>query len=159
MIELTFEEFHEHQYEEQGFHLYVIKNRNAVVLYIGISTNNIWERWFGFGGHMVWDGKVIYGESQIGVKIEDHLPDSLRWKIQLWTLRDCIRFCKKELPKDTSLLTIRDVEPVMIQKLSPALNGTYNIQPGEDTTPKSKKEIEREKYLDEMYRKIFEGKT
>ena len=27
MIELTFEEFHEHQYKEHGFHLYVIKNQ------------------------------------------------------------------------------------------------------------------------------------
>ena len=121
MIELTFQEFHVHQYKEHGFCLYVIKNRHADVLYIGISTNNIWERWFGFGGHMVWDGKVIYGESPIGVKIEDHLPDSLHWKIQLWTLSDCVKFCRKELPKDISLLTIRDVEPIMIQKLSPAL--------------------------------------
>jgi hypothetical protein len=159
MIELTFQEFHEHHYEEDGFRLYVIKNRHGGVLYIGISTNNIWERWFDFGGHMVWDGKVIYGESPIGVKIEDHLPDSLRWKIQLWTLDDCIRFCRKELPNNTSALTIHDVEPVMIQKLCPALNVIYNINPSEDTTPKSKKEIEHEKYLDEMYSRIFDQKT
>jgi hypothetical protein len=156
MIELSFQEFHEHQYQEDGFRLYVIKNRHGGVLYIGISSNNIWERWFAFGGHMVWDGKVIYGESPIGVKVEDHLPDSLRWKIQLWTLHDCIRFCRKELPNDTSALTIHDVEPIMIQKLCPALNVTYNIHPREDTTPKSKKEIEREKHLDEMYKKIFD---
>ena len=159
MIELTFLEFHEHQYQEDGFRLYVIKNRNNDVLYIGISTNNIWERWFGFGGHLVWDGKIIYGESSIGLKIEDHLPDSLRWKIQLWTLQDCINFGRSELSKNTSALTIRDVEPIMIQKLSPALNVIYNLHPGEEMTRKSKKEIEREKYLDEMYKNIFDKGT
>lgn len=159
MIELTFQHFHDHQYLEDGFCLYVIKNRHATVLYVGISTSNIWERWFAFGGHMVWDGKVIYGESLIGVKIEDHLPDSLRWKIQLWTLNDCIQFCSKELPNDTSMLTIHDVEPIMIQKLSPALNVIYNLYPGQDTTPKSKKEIERERYFDEMYKKIFDDNS
>jgi hypothetical protein len=157
MIELTFQEFHEHKYQEDGFRLYVIKNRHNNILYVGISTNNIWERWFGFGGHMVWDGRVIYGESPIGVKIEDHLPDSLRWKIQLWTLQDCIEFC--EVPKDTAILNIRDVEPIMIQKLSPALNVIYNLHPGEDATPKSEKEIERERYLDEMYKRIFDKRS
>jgi len=43
-----------------------------------------------------------------------------------------------------------------IQKLSPILNGTYNLRPGKDTTPNSKKEIDREKYLDQIYREIFE---
>jgi len=46
----------------------------------------------------------------------------------------------------------------MIQKLSPILNGSYNTHPGKDTTPKSKQEIEREKILDDVYRKIFEKK-
>jgi hypothetical protein len=44
----------------------------------------------------------------------------------------------------------------MINKLSPILNVSCNLHPGKDTTPKSKKEIEREKLLDEVYRKIFE---
>ena len=158
MIELTFEQFHEKQYQEEGFRLYVVKNRHNDVLYIGISTTNIWERWFSWGGHIVWDGKVIYGESPIGTKIEDHLPDSLRWKIQLWTLDDCIQFCRAELPKDISALTIHQIEPIMIQKLSPAFNVTHNLQPGKDTSPKSKKEMDREQYLDEMYKKIFDKK-
>jgi hypothetical protein len=46
----------------------------------------------------------------------------------------------------------------MIQKLSPILNGTYNLRPGKDTTPKSKKEIEREKDLDRIYDEIFNKK-
>src|ERR1051325_9320240 len=108
MIELTFHEFHEQKYQQQQFCLYVVKNANENILYVGISTNDIWERWFGWGGHMTWDGKIIYGESPIGVKIETHLPDSLGWKIQLWTLEDCIKFCKKELASNVSQVTILD---------------------------------------------------
>jgi len=156
MIELTFQEFHEHQYEENRFCLYVMENGCGDILYIGISTHNIWERWFAWGGHMTWDGKVVYGESPIGVKIENHLPESLHWKIQLWTLMDCLEFCKKEFPGDTSAITIHDIEPIMIQKLSPTLNATYNLHPGKDTMPKSRKEVEREKWLDQSYKDIFD---
>jgi len=107
---------------------------------------------------MMWDGNVIYGESPIGEKIEYHLPESLNWKIQLWTLKDCVRFCRKELPADKSEVAIHDVEPIMIRKLLPALNVTYNSTPGKDTTPKSQKEIELARKADELYREIFNKK-
>jgi hypothetical protein len=158
MIEVTFLEFHGQQYPEDRFCLYVMKNGSDDILYVGISTNNVWERWFSWGGHMTWDGNVIYGESPVGVKIEDHLPDSLNWKIQLWTLNDCVEFCNKELHVNTSEVTIHDVEPIMIRKLSPALNVTYNLNPGKDTTPKSKKEVEREKLAHQLYKEIFDKK-
>lgn len=158
VIELTLLEFHEQQYREQQYCLYVVKNGNDDILYVGISTNNIWERWFAWGGHMTWDGKVIYGESSIGIKVENHLPDSLKWKIQLWTLQDCVKFCRKLLPTDCSEVTIHDVEPLMIQKLSPALNVIYNLTPGKDTTPKSQKEKELEQRADAAYDEIFNKK-
>lgn len=158
MIELTFLQFHEQQYDEEQFCLYVVKNGSEDILYVGISTHDIWERWFGWGGHMTWDGKVIFGESPIGVKIENHLPDSLKWKIQLWTLNDCLEFCKEELPTNISETTVHHLEPIMIQKLSPALNGTHNLKPGKDTTPKSRKEIKREKLLDSLYKEVFDEK-
>ena len=56
MIELDFLQFHEHQYDENGYELYVIKNGLGNILYVGISTTNVWERWFGWGGYMTWDG-------------------------------------------------------------------------------------------------------
>ena len=158
MIELDFLQFHEQKYREKRYELYVLRNGLGDILYIGISQSNVWERWFGWGGHMMWDGNVIYGESPIGVKIENHLPDSLNWKIQLWTLRDCVKFCKNELPSDTSEITIHEIEPIIIRKLSPALNGTYNLNPGKDTTPQSQKEMELERKADELYREIFNDK-
>ena len=158
MIELDFQQFHDQKYREQGYELYVLKNGLGGILYIGISKSDIWQRWFGWGGHMTWDGKVIYGESPVGVKIENHLPDSLNWKIQLWTLQDCVNFCRNELPIDTLEITIHEIEPIIIRKLSPALNGTYNLNPGKDTTPKSQKEMELERKADELYREIFNSK-
>lgn len=158
MIELDFLQFHEQKYREKRYELYLLKNGLGDILYIGISQSNVWERWFGWGGHMMWDGTVIYGESPIGVKIENHLPDSLKWKIQLWTLKECIEFCRKELSDELSKVTIHDIEPIIIRKLSPALNATYNLNPGKDTTPKSQKEIELERKADELYREIFNNK-
>jgi hypothetical protein len=158
MIEITFEDFHEHNFDEEGFVLYVLKNGLDDALYVGISRKNIWSRWFAFGGHMIWDGKYIIGQSAVGQKIVDQLPDSLKWKIQLWMFKDCIEFCKDILPP-LRQYTIEFVEPFMIQKLSPILNGSYNLHPGKDTTPKSKKEIESEKFLDKMYKRIFDEKT
>ena len=158
MIEITFEDFHEHNFDEEGFVLYVLRNGLDDALYVGISRKNIWSRWFAFGGHMIWDGKYIIGQSAVGQKIVDQLPDSLKWKIQLWMLQDCIEFCKDILPP-LRQYTIEFVEPFMIKKLSPIMNGSFNLNPGKDTTPKSKKEIERERLLDKMYKKIFDEKT
>lgn len=158
MIELSFRQFHDGQYRERGYELYVMKNGLGDILYIGISTTDVWGRWFAWGGHMMWDGNVIYGDSTIGGKIENHLPESLDWKIQLWTLKDCLKFCKAELPEDTSNLTIQHVEPIMIRKLSPSLNATHNLNPGRDTTPKSDKELRWDGYVDNAYDEIFNKK-
>ncbi len=165
MVELTLYDFHEHYYdilEEKfpgaSFRLYVMKNGLGDVLYVGISTDDVWERWFGGRGHMCWDGNIIYGDSPIGVKIENHLPESLQWKIQLWTLSDCMEFCASTLPDQGVKMDIRAVEPFMIQKLHPALNVMYNTSPGKDTTPKSKKELAWEEYADKAYFEIFNKK-
>jgi hypothetical protein len=46
----------------------------------------------------------------------------------------------------------------MIQKLTAALNATYNLAPGKDTTPKSQREIELEKRAEAAYQEIFNKK-
>jgi hypothetical protein len=158
MIEIDFEKFGDQDFVDEGYELYVMKNGSGAVLYVGITTQSIWERWFGWNGHMMWEGNTIYGISLIGQKIVDHLPESLKWKIQLWTLEDCRIFCKDMLPETQSYTTIQFVEPLMIQKLSPSLNVTFNLNPGKDTTPKSKQEKKREETLDNWYDKIFNKK-
>ena len=154
---MDFERFHNQDFIDRNYELYVLKNGSGNVLYLGITQRSIWERWFGWSGHMVWDRKVIYGNSPVGQKIEHHLPDSLKWKIQLWTLKDSIRFCREQLAKGMLIRTIGDIEPIMIQKLSPILNGTYNLKPGKDTTPKSEKEKKLEQTADEVYKKVFDS--
>ena len=37
MIEITFEDFHEHNFDEEGFVLYVLRNGLDDALYVGIS--------------------------------------------------------------------------------------------------------------------------
>lgn len=74
-----------------------MKNGLDEILYIGISSQKIWDRWFGWNGH-IFDGRdFLDGKSSIGEKIVDHLPDSWGWKIQLWTLDDCVALCKDEI--------------------------------------------------------------
>jgi hypothetical protein len=159
MIELDFESFCNQDYvSDQHYQLYAIYNGQGDPLYIGISRQNIWLRWFGFGGHMIYDRGRLLGLSGIGAKIVDHLPDSLRWKIQLWTVEDCIEYCKDILPSAGRKLSIDVIEPFMIKKLSPILNGTYNLNPGKDTTPKSRKELDREKEIDDFYKNVFDEK-
>jgi hypothetical protein len=46
----------------------------------------------------------------------------------------------------------------MIQRLRPALNKTYNLNPGEDSTPMSERAKRRESELDRIYREVFENR-
>jgi hypothetical protein len=158
MIEITFREFFEYTYDHEDFYeLYVMKNGLGEILYVGISSENIWNRWFGSRGHIIVGTNYLVGDTPVGQKVVDHLPDSWNWNIQLWTFEDCKKFCADDLSPN-GMYTIKWLEPIMIQKLRPALNVIYNLDPGKDSTPKSKKEIERENYLDKMYKEIFEKK-
>ncbi|MBK8783959.1 MAG: hypothetical protein IPO22_19705 [Anaerolineales bacterium] len=158
MIEITFRGFYECKYSEETFHeLYVMKNGLSEVLYVGISSQNIWSRWFGWNGHIIGDARLMIGASEIGQKIVDYLPDSWNWKIQLWTLDDCLAFCADEL-NPQGRYTIKFLEPIIIQRLHPVLNVAYNLNPGVDHMPKSEIAKKREAELDKGYHDIFEGK-
>lgn len=159
MIELTFKDFYEHKYHEDDFNeLYVMKNGLEEILYVGISSQSVWNRWFGPNGHITATERYMAGNSTVGQKIVDHLPDSWNWKIQLWTFEDCRMFCIDELNPE-GRYTINFLEPFMIQKLRPSLNVTYNLNPEVDRMPKSEREKMREAELDRVYRDIFEKKS
>ena len=99
--------------------------------------------------------RYLIGESSVGQKVVDHLPDSWDWKIQLWSLDDCLEFCSDEL-NPNGRYTIKWLEPIMIQKLRPSLNVMYNLNPGIDHTPTSDSEKRHEAELDRAFREIFE---
>ena len=156
MIEISFREFFEYTYPHDDFYeLYVLKNGLEQTLYIGISSKNIWNRWFGWSGHIVVGTNYLVGQSSVGQKVVDHLPNSWSWKIQLWTFEDCREFCADVLNPDGKY-SIQWLEPLMIQKLRPSLNITYNLSPGPDNTPLSEREKKRMEALDKAYYEIFE---
>ncbi|MCC6499957.1 MAG: hypothetical protein IT313_06785 [Anaerolineales bacterium] len=158
MIEITFKDFYDYNYRHDVFfELYVMKNSLEEALYVGISSKNIWERWFGWNGHIMAGPKHMTGESPVGQKIVDHLPESWNWKIQLWTLDDCKNFCAEKL-NPRGKYDIQWLEPMMIQKLRPSLNVIYNLNPGVDRQPKSAREKQREAELDRAFREIFDEK-
>lgn len=156
MIEITFREFFEYTYpDDECYDLYILKNGLGEVLYIGISSDNIWNRWFGWRGHITVGPNYLIGESSVGEKLVDHLPDSWNWKIQLWTFENCKAFCADEL-NPNGRYDIKWLEPIMIQKLRPSLNVIYNLNPGVDNMPLSEREKKRQDALDKAYRDIFE---
>jgi hypothetical protein len=159
MIELTFRDFFIYKYpSEEYYELYVMKNGLEEILYVGISSQNVWNRWFGPLGHILLNSRSVMGMSSVGQKIENHMPDSWGWKIQLWTLDDCVAFCADEI-NPRGEYTVKFLEPIMIQKLRPSLNVTYNLNPRADLTPKSEKEKRIEAELDKAYYEIFEKRT
>lgn len=156
MIEIHFREFFQYTYPHDDFYeLYVMKNGLEDILYIGISSENIWNRWFGARGHIMVGTNYLVGESSVGRKVVDHLPDAWDWKIQLWTLADCIEFCADKL-NPNGIYTIKWLEPLIIQKLRPSLNIIYKLNPGVDNTPLGEREKKRNETLDKAYREIFE---
>ena len=158
MIELSFREFFDYQYPNHDFYeLYVMKNGLGETLYVGISKENIWNRWFGLRGHILVGTNYLIGESSVGRKIVDHLPESWNWKIQLWSLEDCITLCAEDL-NPNGRYDIKWLEPFMIQRLRHSLNIIYNLNPGADNTPISEREKKRIDALYEAYKEIFEKK-
>jgi hypothetical protein len=159
MIELSFRDFFEHKWCSRSLHeLYIMANGLGEILYIGISSQDIWDRWFGWNGHIIINPNCMIGESAIGQMIVDHLPNSWDWKIQFWTLKDCLKFCASDL-NPHGKYDIKWVETIMIQKLRPSLNLTYNLNPRADHTPRSKRERQREEFLDKIYNDIFEKRS
>jgi hypothetical protein len=150
MKRLTLTDFYAGNFTDRGYSLYIVKDADGKVMYIGISAVSIWSRWFGGGtSHMgVGSHGEVYGKSTIGEVIERRFPDSWNWMIELWTVQDCRKFLDRELAgQNVSAMTIRELEPYMIEKLAPLYNVLHNGETHEDPllTPK----------LDEAYRKIF----
>jgi integrase/recombinase XerC len=135
MKSLKFSEFYKGQFADDGFELYLLKDSEEKVLYIGISRVSIWHRWFGGGtSHMDIDstGK-IRGRSYVGEVIERCLPNSWEWMIELWSREDCLNACNTELSgKDVRKLEIEGIEPYMIVKFGPLYNLTHVSESDED---------------------------
>ena len=144
MKALRFAEFYQGKYKDIGYELYFIKDSGGKALYIGISGDSIWHRWFGAetSHFTIVENGGVCGTSHIGQVIERNFPASWNWTIELWTKDDCQKALSKE--KNSA---IKDLEESMIAKFNPVYNvmhgGGYHEDP-----------LDR-KRLDDEYRKIF----
>jgi len=149
MIKIKFSDFIRHNYQDE-FCLYILRNSEDSPLYIGISRGDVWERWFGYGGHITLGRFGPIPTSHVGRKVLDHHPESMNWKIELWSMDDCTGFCGSKVPDDLIFL-----EAYIIGAYSPVLNISHNPNPQPDNTLESKEEISRKKDLDRVYDEIF----
>ena len=121
-INLTFEQFMNHNYEEsndENFSIYVVKDQETA-LYVGMTTRNAFDRWFGWNGHF----RSGTPSSTIAQIIHANKPDSLTWGIELLSdahikkylsERNLNKSCRW---KDKVLLA----EKSLIQELRPLFN-------------------------------------
>jgi hypothetical protein len=150
MEALMFSEFYKGKFEDIGYELYFVRDAESKAMYIGISRNSIWHRWFGGGAsHMdINASEKLSGASYIGQVIERRFPSSWDWTIELWTKEDCLRALVVELEgKNTNRINIETLEPYMISKFEPLYNVMHGGGSHEDPLTTKK--------LDEAYKKLF----
>ena len=128
MVTMTFREFMKGDYEEpllitDSFKLYVLSDSSDNCLYVGISTANIWNRWFNNTFSHIGTNiyKELFGNSNVGLYVVANIPKSLDWNIHLYSLIDCRR-----LLNDKRKMPIHEVEPRIIKKLRPSMNVEFN---------------------------------
>jgi len=131
MDTLTFEKFMSGDYPDDDYSIYIVRD-NAEVLYIGISRDNIYNRWFvaDYSHITKFANGALRGDSTIGQVIVGNLPNSLQWSVDLLSIEDCIKLlgdkspCKSEYDNKA----LEKLERYLISELNPLFNVTHNTQ-------------------------------
>jgi hypothetical protein len=126
MISVNFRDFLNQNYIDDAYVLYLARNSEDEILYVGMTTENVWDRWFySSRAHIVkyYDGER-FGTTPIGKHIMDNLPASYGWKIELWTSADALDYFKLPSGHGYSKSEIRTLERRMISSFNPKLNAT-----------------------------------
>lgn len=155
----------EKDYPENCF--YVVRN-DIEILYIGISTIGVFNRWFGGQNpHIKFRFEEIYGTSTIGKHIIDNFPSSKKWLIDQFSEVDCLQFLNKEylIDKDKRItiddfytgmsrfVDMRYLEEILIGRFNPKFNTMKR-------TDKIRDESDFLKYIDYIIEKsIVKGKV
>ncbi len=150
MLTITLSAFYKGDYEDLGFELYLLRDLEDTVMYIGIAKDSIWHRWFEGGtSHMETDHNGrLYGKSLIGEVVEQRFPHSWKWSIELWTKEDCLKACDFDYKgNDVRKLAIESIESQMIVKFEPLYNVIHGGGRHEDPLITKK--------LDTIYKDIF----
>lgn len=154
MLSLTFKEFMKGNYGEKigkyysetDHKLYVIRNGDDI-LYVGISKSGIWNRWFGGLGRMKKINGRWWWKDLISREIIEHMPESLKYTIELYSLDELFEIFKDEIGERytdnawrEATWRLSDLEAMMIEKLHPALN-VQNNRYGRDPHPEESEVI------------------
>jgi hypothetical protein len=125
MITLKFKDFMDGNYKDDfEANLYLLKDGEKV-LYIGITTQDIWNRWFDSrGSHIFRNSEGDYlGWTDAGKFVVKNIPVSLDWIIELYTPDDCKKILEEEFGiAHVDRFDIRFCESVLIAKFKPSLN-------------------------------------
>ncbi len=154
MISLSFSEFYGTNWADEGYELYIVKDLTGSDMYIGISGRSIWERWFGgTTSHMepLPNGSLA-GISYIGEAIARRFPESWNWRVELWTLEDCVNSLldagtQSIFGRSVHNLGIKDFEAYFIKVRNPYYNVMHAGGANQDPLLK--------KRLDKAYGRIF----
>jgi len=147
MISLPFEKFMAGKYADNvrsPFTLYMVF-KGSECLYIGITTNNPFNRWFnnGYSHCLINIYGELQGQSTIGKMVAESMPGSNKWEIQLWTTKDCIEWLVLNRPEKYKRLKEADIhslEPIIIQEFKPSENVIFNTRvDGSLNSPQIKK--------------------
>jgi len=128
-------------YTDNELEIYVVRN-DSEILYVGMASYGIYRRWFIDPGHHLYinDSNIpIRGNSKIGNKIIDNLPQSMKWTIDLWSIKDLLLFFNKDYRIENNKIRIncfytgqdftcslKYMEGYVIVYLNPILNITGN---------------------------------
>lgn len=106
------------------------------ILYVGKTLRNIAERLYEHIG--------LDGQTQLTKLIEDNLPESLDWQIDLFTVHDCIPLIREHpRPKIINEADIDLAERAMILHSRPAINSMVNSHPAELPEKYVRRRLER----------------
>ena len=127
MKKYTLDQFINHETDEGDYRIYAIFDGEDC-LYVGKASLGVWARWFGRGGHIQKNiaGKW-FGTSPIGKKIVKNIPTSLKWVIEMHTVKDCKNDILTFVCPHFKRLDIDSAEIALIKKYRPKLNIIYNL--------------------------------
>jgi len=113
-------------YKDDAYVLYLCRDGNREILYVGMTNENAWDRWFHSPrSHIPMNFQGIrFGGTGIGRRIIDNLPNSYDWPIELWTISDAVNYFKLGDAQmyELSSFGIRKLERKMISHFKPSIN-------------------------------------
>lgn len=128
-----------------SFCIYIFRD-DKFALYVGKAQQNIVDR---LEDHL---GLSFRPESQIGRIVQDNMPESYGWQIDLLTMDDCLPIVARYFPT-AKLIDILTVERAVILEYRPPLNRQSN--PNARPLPR-KYTRHKESRMRDAHRKVFD---